>query len=370
MQNSVSMLWNNVKCIVLLMVLFCLGGVSYADIYKYQDANGRWTFSDKVKKGVGSVEVVLYQSQSGRNAYLRDFDTILNKKYPSNDPVKKASLAVVTIKSAFGIGSGFFISEDCYLVTNKHVIRPTKGGQRENTLENIKKTEEKILLFKQKLSENKKRLEIYKENLTQNKKYLDGLASGNRKNIVLRQYELDMAKYLRDAERVKSAQKNFKEQETKFIKQKSDFNFSDSIASAAQTFNVILKDNTAVRANLVKISSSDDLALLKISRCKAPYLLLSNPDDVSQGMDIYAIGSPLGLRDQLTQGTVTQLSDKGITTDAQILPGNSGGPLISESGEVVGVNTIKVAKGSALATGFGIAIPSTKVTKNFEKYLQ
>lgn len=369
MRNSLSMLWNNLKCIVLLISLFCLGGVSYADIYKYQDANGRWTFSDKVKKGVRSVEVVSYQSVAGKNSYLRDFETILNKKYPSNDPVKKATLAVVTIKSAFGIGSGFFVSEDCYLITNKHVIRPTRGGQREKTFENIKKTEKKILLFKQKLSENEKRLAIYKENLAENKKYLDRLASGSRKKIEQRQYELNMNKYMRDAERIKSARVKFKEQKTKFIKQESDFNFSDSIASAAQSFNVILKDNTAVRANLVKISSTDDLALLKISSCKAPYLLLSTPDGVSQGMDIYAIGSPLGLRDQLTQGTVTQLSDRGVTTDAQILPGNSGGPLISQSGDVVGINTVKVAKGSALATGFGIAIPSRKVTENFEKYL-
>ena len=117
------------------------------------------------------------------------------------------------------------------------------------------------------------------------------------------------------------------------------------------------------------MSSTDDLALLKVKGCKAPYLILGT-ERLYQGLRVHAIGSPLGLRDQLTEGTITHISPQGIATDAQILPGNSGGPLITDNGHAVAVNTIKVAKDSALNTGFGVSIPVGRVRENFGSYLR
>ena len=74
---------------------------------------------------------------------------------------------------------------------------------------------------------------------------------------------------------------------------------------------------------------------------------------------MYAIGSPLGIADTLTEGLYASRRDGLLVTDARILPGNSGGPLVTAEGRVVGVNVAKVtAPGQpATARGFGLAIP-------------
>ena len=72
-----------------------------------------------------------------------------------------------------------------------------------------------------------------------------------------------------------------------------------------------------------------------------------------------AIGSPLGLEGTVTRGIVSGIRQIGgvpyLQTDAPINSGNSGGPLLSERGEVLGVNTWKVGK-QAEALGFAISV--------------
>ena len=81
-------------------------------------------------------------------------------------------------------------------------------------------------------------------------------------------------------------------------------------------------------------------------------------------MRVFAIGSPLGLRDAVTSGVITRVEDDYIVTDATILPGSSGGPLLTESGELIGINTLKVAE-TISAEGFGAAIPMSTIKKEF-----
>ena len=152
----------------------------------------------------------------------------------------------------------------------------------------------------------------------------------------------------------------------------NDFNFSldSSMSRNSKIFSIILKDNTKARAHLIQLSKDKDLALLKVDRCKAPFLILNEKVKPYQGMNIYAIGSPLGLKDHVTAGIVTNIGHRGINTDAQILPGNSGGPLITTSGGVIGVNTLKVSVGSANSEGFGVAIPVKFIQQQFGKYIK
>jgi hypothetical protein len=283
--------------------------------------------------------------------------------------VQQATLAVVTVKSSLGTGSEFFVTKDCYLITNKHVVRPAKGKQWDKTQAKMKQN---ALIFernKQQIANEKERLAINKQKLDEFDIYVNGLVSDNERALAQREYELYSYQYQQDRRRIEKMSTRFREDERKFSQQQSDFNFSSSIANVAQSFEVTLKDNSKARANLVKVSPSDDLALLNINGCKAPFLKLAH-SRLSQGVTVHAIGSPLGMRDQVTQGTVTNVSTLGIATDAQILPGNSGGPLITNNGEVVAVNTIKVAKDSALNTGLGLSIPGQKVTQNFGSYLR
>ena len=123
-------------------------------------------------------------------------------------------------------------------------------------------------------------------------------------------------------------------------------------------------------ANAIKLWSDTnmDIAILK-SDVALPYLPI-NDDSYATGEDVMAVGTPLNLifTHTYTKGIISAINrtlqietENGISYmqnliqhDASINPGNSGGPLINSSGEIVGINTLKVTSGE----GLGFAIPS------------
>lgn len=120
-------------------------------------------------------------------------------------------------------------------------------------------------------------------------------------------------------------------------------------------------------ARIVEVLSDDDIALLKIDAQGLPTVMLGNSDEVQIGDTIYAIGCPVGVCGTVTMGRVANLgisvrTETGLTlrnlimTDITTTHGSSGGPLLNERGEVIGITTGGiVAQGTE--TGFGYAIP-------------
>ncbi len=91
-----------------------------------------------------------------------------------------------------------------------------------------------------------------------------------------------------------------------------------------------------------------DIAIIKISGFDLPFLELGNSNKVAQGDSVVLIGNPEGLRGTLTAGIISAIRDsqdgtfKVIQTDAASNPGNSGGPLLSSGGQVIGVLDYKI----------------------------
>jgi 2-alkenal reductase len=148
------------------------------------------------------------------------------------------------------------------------------------------------------------------------------------------------------------------------------------VVDGAEKLEVILSDGTTLPATLVGSDEFSDLAVVKIDAGSAPAAVLGDSDALLPGDTVIAIGSPLGdLTNTVTVGVVSA-KDRNLETssgfqmegmlqtDAAINSGNSGGPLVSLRGEVVGINTL-VVRGSALsgatAEGLGFAIPSNTV---------
>ncbi len=105
-------------------------------------------------------------------------------------------------------------------------------------------------------------------------------------------------------------------------------------------------------ARVESVSHDIDLAVLKlhISDFDQVVLPLADPRDVTIGADVVAIGSPRGLANTVTRGIVSGMrsidSVNMVQTDAAINPGNSGGPLLDRRGRVLGVNTMKLGRGT------------------------
>lgn len=122
---------------------------------------------------------------------------------------------------------------------------------------------------------------------------------------------------------------------------------------------------------IVATSAELDLALLKIEpeteETFRSVTLAAGNGQVREGQTVFAIGSPLGLDRTVSEGIISVAKRViggrlYLQTTTQINPGNSGGPLFNLSGEVVGVNNMKIAAAGAEGLGFSI---SSGVVKSF-----
>ena len=138
----------------------------------------------------------------------------------------------------------------------------------------------------------------------------------------------------------------------------------------ARTVNVLFSDGSTVDGNVAWYDSQLDLAIVKVEKTGLTAAELGDSDKVSIGDISIAIGNPYGLdlASTVTQGIISGL-DRTISTeettmtgliqtDASINAGNSGGPLLNESGQVIGINTAKASEGEGL--GFSIPINTAK----------
>ena len=148
------------------------------------------------------------------------------------------------------------------------------------------------------------------------------------------------------------------------------------VVEGADSIFVNFSSNDRLKASIVGVDPATDVALLKIDahrRALSP-LELGNSDAVQVGDPVIAIGNPFGLDRSVTAGIVSALQrqiespsgfaiDKVIQTDAAINKGNSGGPLLNEEGQVIGINT-QIATGGTGGegnVGIGFAVPINTV---------
>lgn len=143
------------------------------------------------------------------------------------------------------------------------------------------------------------------------------------------------------------------------------------VVAGASDVRVQLSDNRMFPASLVGFSAQEDLAVLKIDADGLPAAEFGDSNALVCGESVSALGDSLGYRGTFTDGIISALDremtmEDGSTmvliqTSAAINFGNSGGPLLNQYGQVVGINTIKIIADDGSAESLGFAIPSTRV---------
>ncbi|MCC8072720.1 MAG: trypsin-like peptidase domain-containing protein [Clostridiales bacterium] len=141
------------------------------------------------------------------------------------------------------------------------------------------------------------------------------------------------------------------------------------VISDGDSFVVTLNDDTEYDATMVGYDSQTDIGVLSIEATGLQIAEFADSDDLVVGEQVVAIGCPGGLEfmNSVTSGYISALDrpvsssigydNECIQTDAAINPGNSGGALFNMQGQVIGVNSSKIA--STEYEGMGFAVPST-----------
>jgi serine protease Do len=154
---------------------------------------------------------------------------------------------------------------------------------------------------------------------------------------------------------------------------------NNHVVQGASEIEVALSDDRQLKGRIIGGDAKTDLAVVKVESSKLPALTLGNSSGVQVGDFALAIGNPFGVGQTVTMGIVGAIGRGGlnieqyedfIQTDAAINPGNSGGALINVRGELIGINTAIIARGSSGNQGVGFAVPTNMARPVMEQILK
>jgi len=145
---------------------------------------------------------------------------------------------------------------------------------------------------------------------------------------------------------------------------------NEHVVENAQSIYVELADDRTFSADIVGTDPLSDLAVIRIDAADLPYACWGDSSSLSLGEWVLAIGNALEKGIGVTQGIVSSLNVsltfEGntlfglIRTDAALNPGNSGGPLVNMSGEVIGITSVKIVASEVEGVGYAISSNEAK----------
>ncbi len=152
---------------------------------------------------------------------------------------------------------------------------------------------------------------------------------------------------------------------------------NNHVIDNADEIEVTLNDKRTLAATLVGADPTSDIAVIKIEADDLPFVPYGNSDELKVGEWVLAVGNPFNLTSTVTAGIVSAKArsiniianqnqtlgvESFIQTDAAVNPGNSGGALVNQRGELVGINTA-IASRTGSFTGYSFAVPVTIAKK-------
>ena len=157
---------------------------------------------------------------------------------------------------------------------------------------------------------------------------------------------------------------------------------NNHVIQDASEVEVTLFDNRTFPARVIGTDLSTDLALIKIDGKALPHLSFGDSDQVEVGQWVLAVGNPMDLTSTVTAGIVSAKGrninllrndseyaiESFIQTDAAVNKGNSGGALVDDAGNLIGINTA-IASRTGYYAGYSFAIPATIAQKVMEDLL-
>lgn len=154
---------------------------------------------------------------------------------------------------------------------------------------------------------------------------------------------------------------------------------NNHVIDGASSIEVTLNNQKQFKAELIGTDPANDIALLKVdTTIDLPYIPFADSDAIKVGEWVLAVGNPYNLTSTVTAGIVSAKGrdlegnrniESFIQTDAAVNPGNSGGALVNNRGELVGINTAISSKTGSFV-GYSFAVPSNIAKKIIDDILE
>jgi S1-C subfamily serine protease len=266
------------------------------------------------------------------------------KAAPARNPIESARNATVFVQTRFGFGSGFIIDAACHVITNRHVVDSESAHVASAT------AVAPVGLRASMPTVDAQQLRAHIAQQMQQRQALAGQPGTNLQIV-----ELD--------ERIQTMQQELADLSAPSARDSR--HRAETAAAQPDGFSVTLIDGTEFHSLHAQISDRVDLAMFQLPADNCPHLTPAESTRLAQGERLYTIGNPSGLAYSVTSGIFS--GDRGsgdqrvLQTDAPINQGNSGGPLVTESGRVVGINSQTLSG----TQGIGFAIPIDAVYREF-----
>ncbi|MCP4693145.1 MAG: trypsin-like serine protease, partial [Desulfobacterales bacterium] len=275
----------------------------------------------------------------------------------------------ILVESPAGSGTGFFVSEDGYIITNKHVLvgAVDRTGRVDSMKRQIRAAEKKLEWHEREVEKYEAELERRRDQLDRYNDQIDEIEDDNLRDIKRSEAERYAEDLDQFEENLNERREELAEAEYKLAEERDRIESMSGLKPLENSYKITLIDKTELYAALITTSEDWDLALLKLDGYRTPYLSRADSDLIAQGEPVYAIGNPIVLRHSVAAGVFSGHEEGHLKTDAKIYPGNSGGPLVTKEGEVVGINTYK--KLTHHFEGLGFAIPINTAVDEFRSYI-
>jgi|GEM_PF-4345616 predicted Zn finger-like uncharacterized protein len=268
-------------------------------------------------------------------------DTKATQKY-----IQQARDATVGIKTPMGCGSGFFISENGYILTNRHIfIKDNEYFPELSNATNWADKEQHWLKQEEVYLEQKDARFIYLKN-----RIRENIAHGRQRTYL--EYEYSRSK-------------------PEYDKRKKEYKQRIEIYEKLTKVEAIFLNKKTLSVSVLSISGTHDVALLKCDSYEITSIAPAEKSQCSVGDRVYAIGNPLGnMIHSVSSGILSAWVEfngkQWIQTDTTMNHGNSGGPLIKEDGKVIGISTCGLLGKDIENLNF--AIPIDTALQEFSNY--
>ena len=295
-----------------------------------------------LEKGQGAVPASSMQpAAEAAPQPLQGLAAQVARAAPARNAIERARNATVFLQTRFGFGSGFIIDAACHVITSRHVVDSEGARVTSAAVAPVGLRASMSTVDEQQL----------RAHIAEQMQLRQALAGRPGTNLQI--VELD--------ERIQTMQQELAD--LSVPRARDGGHRSETVEPDG--FSVTLIDGTEFHSLHAQTSARIDLAMFQLPADNCPHLTPAESTRLAQGERLYTIGNPSGLAYSVTSGIFS--GDRGsgdqrfLQTDAPINQGNSGGPLVTEGGQVVGINT-QVLNGTQ---GIGFAVPIEAVYREF-----